>query len=209
MSSTLLKNIRVYKCNEPEHWNDTIYAVLVNTAESNVFPQTYHYWVIAAGQKYEVIKVIAEMFSNTFNGNLHWRGEWHSMDNSMAFLKYALNALEHAKEITGAVPELDEYTVLYFEKDAPGADKLHNFAALEHFKIQECWGQYRLVIEHPTVSEIYWGQAIRQHYENCVHLATEPGTLNLEKLQKNLAEHCWLIPEKYRNPFKQKEQKNA
>ena len=55
MSSTLLKNIRVYKCNEPEHWNDTIYAVLVNTAESNIFPQTCHYWTIAAGQKYEVL----------------------------------------------------------------------------------------------------------------------------------------------------------
>ena len=209
MSSTLLKNIRVYKCNEPEHWNDTIYAVLVNTAESNVFPQTYHYWVIAAGQKYEVIKVIADMFSDTFNGNLHWHGEWHSMDNSMAFLNYALDALEHAKEITGAVPELDEYTVLYFKKDSPGADKLHNFAALEHFKIQECWGQYRLVIEHPTVCEIYWGQAICQHYKGSIRMATEPGTLNMEKLQKYLAEHCWLIPEKYRKPFKQEEQKNA
>ena len=58
MSSTLLKNIRVYKCNEPEHWNDTIYAVLVNTAESNIFPQTCHYWTIAVGQKYEVLILI-------------------------------------------------------------------------------------------------------------------------------------------------------
>ena len=209
MSSTLLKNIRVYKCNEPEHWNDTIYAVLVNTAESNVFPQTYHYWTIAAGQKYEVIKVIANMFSDTFNGNLHWRGEWHSIDNSMAFLKYALEALEHAKEITGAVPELDEYTVLYFKKDALGADKLHKFAELERFKIKESWDEYRLLIKRPTVCEIYWGQAIRQHYEDCIRLAAEPGTLNKGKLQKYLAEHGWGIPEKYRKPFAQTEQKTT
>ena len=209
MSCTILNDIRVYRCNEPAHWNDTIYAVLVNTVESNLSPGHYHYWALAAGQKFEVMKVIAGTFSDVFSGTWCWRGERNDIDRSMTFLKYALDALEHAQEFTCAVPELDEYTVLYFEKDAPGADKLHNFAALERFKIQECCGQYRLVIEHPTVSEIYWGQAIRQHYENCVHLATEPGTLNLEKLQKNLAEHCWLIPEKYRKPFAQEEHKNA
>ena len=209
MSCTILNDIRVYRCNEPAHWNDTIYAVLVNTVESNLSPGHYHYWALAAGQKFEVMKVIAGTFSDVFSGTWCWRGERNDIDRSMTFLKYALDALEHAQELTGAVPELDKYTALYFEKDAPGADKLHNFAALERFKIQECWGQYRLVIEHPTVSEIYWGQAIRQHYENCVHLATEPGTLNMKELHKYLAEHCWLIPEKYRKPFIQKEQKNA
>ena len=63
MSCTILNDIRVYRCNEPAHWNDTIYAVLVNTVESNLSPGHYHYWPLAAGQKFEVMKVIAGTFS--------------------------------------------------------------------------------------------------------------------------------------------------
>ncbi|MBR4665183.1 MAG: hypothetical protein IKO93_15060 [Lentisphaeria bacterium] len=206
MSCTILNDIRVYKCNEPLHWNDTLFAVLVNTVESNLSPGHYHYWPLAAGQKFEVIKVFAEKFYDVFSGTWCWHGERNKVDRSMAFLNYALDALENAKELTGAVPELDKYTVLYFEKDAPGAGKLQNFTAMECFKIEKIWNEYRLVIEQPTVSEIYWGQAIRKHYEDSIRMATEPGILNTEELHKCLAEHCWLIPKKYRKPFDYKDE---
>ena len=208
MSSTLVKNIRICRCDDPEA-RTAIYAMIVNTAESNVHPITYRYWPIAVGREYEVAAVIAQMASDIFNGNLHWHGAWGSAERSIAFFKYAMNLLERAEELSGAVPELFEYRILYFKKDAPGMEILNRFTALERFKIREIWDESMLLIEKPTVSEIYWGQEIRRHYERSIRLATEPGILNMEKLQKNLAGGNTTLPEKYRFPFERRDPDTA
>lgn len=205
MGATLLHRIIAYKCDDPDS-RDTIYTLIVNTAEKNVHPISYHYWPINSGRQYEIMTTMCNMASDIFNGNLHWRGTWGKFGICSEFLNYAENVLKRAQKITGPVPELDEYRILYFKPDAPCADVLNRFAELKRFEINDFFDEKVLQIQYPTVSDLYWGQRIRQHYEACKKYAEKPGKLNTEKFRKCLAEWSYMMPDKYRELFKTGEQ---
>ena len=202
MSSTLLNGMEAYMCKGE---NDMIYALITNTAESNLHPIRYHHWPINTGLQHEVMTTICNMASDIFNGNLHWRGNWGKFGICSEFLTYAENVLKRAKEITGAVPGLYEYRVIYFKPDAPCVDVLHRFTQLERFEINDFYGEKVLQIRNPTVSDLYWGQQIRKHYETCQKYAMESKTLDAGKMRKNLAKWGYMLSAKYRKKFQTEE----
>lgn len=57
MGATLLRSMKPINRGERE----MIYALITDTAESNLHPICYNHWPIAAGRKYEVMKTICRM----------------------------------------------------------------------------------------------------------------------------------------------------
>ncbi|UKI30314.1 MAG: hypothetical protein L6W00_20435 [Lentisphaeria bacterium] len=67
MSSTLLRSMKAYQCRGER---EMIYALITDTAESNLHPICYNHWPIAAGRKYEVMKTICQMAADVYGGML-------------------------------------------------------------------------------------------------------------------------------------------
>lgn len=110
MSSTLLSKMVAYKCDDA-HERETIYTVIVNTAESNVHPISYHHWPIAVGWKYQVVKTICNMAADVYSGMLKWRSNsWGRDGSSSEFVIYGENVLKRAVETAEPIPEIDYYT---------------------------------------------------------------------------------------------------
>ena len=201
MSSTILRSMTAYKCDDSSE-RETIYTLIVNTAESNVHPISYHHWPIVTGRLYEVMGMICNLASDAYNGNLKWHDGYGKMGICSEFATYGENVLKQAKELSTPVPELAEYNVIYFEKDAPCMDLFENFTTLDGFELTGFFGSKVLVKKRPTVIDLYWCQRIRTHYENCIRYAKKPKELDEEKLRKYLYDSGYMLPEKYRKLFK-------
>lgn len=201
MSSTLLSSVAAYKCDIPEEW-ETIYTLVVNTAERNVHPISYHHWPINTGRQHEIMTTLCNMASDIYSGNLHWRRSWGKFGVCSEFMIYGENVLKRAKEITGPVPDLDEYHLIYFKPDDPCADILLNFTKFERFDTRDCYDSRVLFIRNPTIEDVYRGKQIRDHYETCKKYAMEPGKFDEVKFRKILSEWCYMMPDRYREVFK-------
>ncbi len=201
MGSTLLNSMAACKCYIPEERED-IYTLIINTAEKNIEPVSYHCWPMNTGRKYEIMATLCGMASDIFNGNLHWHGEWGRMGICSEFMTYAENILKRAAETTGPVPNLSEYRLIYFKPDDPCVDLLDHFIKLERFEIHNFFDEKVLQIRNPTISDLYWGERIRQHYETCKKYAVEPGNFDAVKFRKILAEWGCMMPDRYRKAFK-------
>ena len=115
MSSTLLSSMKAYKNTDLER-GDTIYALIVNTAESNVHPHSYHHWAIACDRKWQVVRTICRMAGDVYSGELKWRGSTMNNDGiCSAFVTYGENVLKQAKEISSARPLL---RIAFFNGDS-------------------------------------------------------------------------------------------
>ena len=79
MGSTLLRSMKAYQCRGER---EMIYALITDTAESNLHPICYNHWPIAAGRKYEVMKTICQMAADVYGGMLKWRGRDWGRDGS-------------------------------------------------------------------------------------------------------------------------------
>ena len=96
MSSTILRSMAAYKCDDSSE-RETIYTLIVNTAESNVHPLSYHHWPIVTGQLYEVMGIICNLASDAYNGNLKWHDGYGKMGICSEFITYGENVLKRAK----------------------------------------------------------------------------------------------------------------
>lgn len=201
MSSTLLKSMVAYKCDDISE-RRTIYTLIVNTAESNVHPISYHHWPIMTGQLYEVMEMICNLASDAYNGNLKWHDGYGKMGICSEFITYGENVLKRAEELSTPVPELFDYNIIYFEKNSPCKDLLENFSSLDGFEIKDFFNSKVLFKKRPTVIDLYWCQAIKDHYEGCVRYAKKPMELDEAKLRNDLYEDGYMLPEIYRNMFR-------
>lgn len=201
MSSTILSSMIAYKCDDADE-RETIYTLIVNTAESNISPISYHHWPIITGQLYEVMSMVCNMASDAYNGNLKWRNGYGKMGICSEFVTYGENVLKRAKETSEPVPELSDYNVIYFDKNAPCMDLFENFTTLEGFELRDFYNSKVLVKKRPTVIDLYWCRRIKSHYESCIRHAKKPQELNETKLRKDLYDSGFMLPERYRNMFK-------
>ncbi len=199
MSSTLLRSMKAYQCRGDR---EMIYALITDTAESNLHPICYNHWPIAAGRKYEVMKTICRMAADVYGGMLKWRGrDWGRDGSCSEFMAYGENTLKRAAELSGPVPDIDCCNILYFKEDDPCADIFGNFEQIG-YKVKNFFNEKVLVKEHPTVLDLEIAFRIRDHYESCKRYAQKSQTLNIAKLRKNLYSTSYLFPPQYRNAFK-------
>ena len=206
MSSTLLSSMKAYKSTDPER-GDTIYALIVNTAESNVHPHSYHHWAIACDRKWQVVRTICRMAGDVYSGELKWRGSTMNNDGiCSAFVTYGENVLKQAKEISSAIPELDYFNILYFKEAEPLAEFWQNFIPIG-YDIEDFWNEKVLMKKKPTVLDLYYCMQIREHLENCNRYARQNKEVNADALREHLS-GAYLMPEHIRKIFKSLEKKN-
>ncbi len=201
MSTTLLRSMVAYKCDDA-HERETIYTVIVNTAESNVHPISYHHWPLTTGRLYQVMETLCGLASDAYNGNIKWHDGFGKFGICSEFMIYAENVLERAKETADPLPELMHFNVVYFKPDDPGVDLWVNFTKLDGFEIKDFYNEKVLVKKRPTICDLYWCQRIKKHYESTLQYAKKPHELDIEKFRKDLYEHSYMMPEKIRNAFK-------
>lgn len=204
MSSTLLKRLKAYKCDVPECYK-TIYAVIATTAESNIRPIEYHNWVIATGMNHEIMGTLCGIANDIFNGNIHWNNTWGEMGICSRFMTYAEKTITEAKKQETAIPELDYYTIMYFETTDPAANLLQSFAKLDKFEVRNFYSPKLLRIKNPTVCDVYWGLQLRKHIEICLKYAQKSKEIDIEKFQNHLYKWTGRCPNHYLEIFQKKE----
>ncbi len=202
MGSTLLSSMKAYKC---QGERETIYTLITNTAESNLHPIQYSPWPIAIGWKYEIVRTICLLAADVYSGSLKWRDGWGRDGAASEFMTYGENVLKRAVETAEPIPDIDHYSVIYFKADDPCADLLANFERIAGYRIEDFCGEKVLRKERPTVLDLEIAFRVREHYESCVKYAQRSGTLDVAKLRKDLYSSGYMLPEQYRNAFKEQE----
>ena len=201
MSSTLLNGMKAYMCKGE---NDMIYALITNTAESNLHPIRYHRWPIAAGRKYQMVKMICDMAADVYSGMLKWHGGRGRDGSSSEFVMYGENLLKRAVKTPDPIPDIDHYNIIYFRDDDPCADIFANFERIGGFKIRNFYSEKVLVKEHPTVLDLEIAFRIREHYQSSQKYAEKDESIDVKKLRKNLYDNSYMFPAEFRNAFKGK-----
>ena len=200
MSSTLMRNMKAYKSKEPR-WGNEIYALIVDSAESNIEPLYYKYWVITCDQKWMVMEKICRMAGDLYSGMLKWPGaQWGDEKICSKFLHYAENVMKNAKTTEKTIPEITSHYIIDWNPDDPFADIWRRFIPLG-YSIENLWGREILIKYHPTVLDLYNGFNIRKHYENCLQYSRKKGELDIAKFRKNLFTNGYMLPMEIRLAF--------
>ena len=66
---------------------------------------------------HEIMGTLCGIANDIFNGNIHWNNTWGEMGICSRFMTYAEKTITEAKKQETAIPELDYYTIMYFETD--------------------------------------------------------------------------------------------
>lgn len=200
MSSTLIRNMKAYKSKEPK-WGNDIYALVVDSAESNVKPLNYEYWAITCDQKWMVMEKICRMAGDLYSGMLKWPGsQWGDEKICSKFLQYAENVMKNARTTENPIPEITSHYIIDWNPDDPCAEIWRRFIPLG-YSIENLWGREILIKYHPTVLDLYNGFNIRKHYENCLQYSRKKGELDIAKLRKNLYEKAYMLPDETHQAF--------
>ena len=200
MSSTLMSKMKAYKSKEPQRGN-TIYALIVNSAESNITPLHYEDWTLTCDEKWKVMGKICQMAGDLYSGGLKWPGAiWGDEKICSKFLQYAENVMKDAKTTEDPVPEITSHFIIDWDPDDPCADIWRRFIPLGYC-IKKLWSREVLVKYNPTVLDLYNGFSIRQHYESCLRYARGEGELDIAKLRKNLFTNGYMLPMEIRLAF--------